>query len=173
MLCKERRPLCEREHAQRWCGRRVNMVQREITKQVLLWFLVTVTPRVSPQHTLLIPRKTIILSRGEGSTLSMLDFNKIDFHSYPVLRPFSRTLLTTQLSLRVLTLKTVIPRIRHDLHPTHNSLMSVGITSVSHDGWLCAGFLNADVHPHCPEMSSQACLVNILVYKGHIHSIKL
>lgn len=91
----------------------------------------------------------------------------IDFHSYPVLRPFSRTLLTTQLSLRVLTLKTFIPRIRHDLHPTHNnSLLSVGITSVSHDGWLCAGLLNADVHPHCPEMSSQACLVTSWFIKG-------
>lgn len=91
------------------------MVQRQITRQVLPGFLVIVTPRVNPQHTLLIPCKIIILSRREGSTLSMLDFDKINFHSYPVLRPFSRTLLTTQLSLRVLTLKIVIPRIRNDL----------------------------------------------------------
>lgn len=46
------------------------------------------------------------------------------------------------------------------------SLLSVGITSVSHDGWLCAGLLNADVHPHCPEMSSQACLVTSWFIKG-------
>lgn len=96
------------------------MVQREMTKQVLPGFLVIVTPRESPQHTLLNPRKIIILSHREGSTLSM-DFNKINFHSYPVLRSFSRTLLTTQLSLHVLTLKTFIPRIRHDLHPSHSN----------------------------------------------------
>lgn len=46
------------------------------------------------------------------------------------------------------------------------SLLSVGITSVSHDSWLCAGLLNADVHPHCPEMSSQACLVTSWLIKG-------
>lgn len=47
------------------------------------------------------------------------------------------------------------------------SLLSAGITSVNHDGWLCAGLLNADdVHLHCSEMSSQACLVTSWFTKG-------
>lgn len=102
----------------------------------------------------------------------MLDFDKINLHSYTFLRDFSRTFLTTQVSLCMLTLQYKYQEWDMAFNSQQSSTPAFWVLILQVWAMMSGFVLDLKMLPaHTHSLSIFSSMpINLLVWKEHIHS---